>query len=78
MDSKYLRVPQDVSDLSYLENEKDRIGHRPHWVSRNNLFLMFSMVANAVLSLSLLMLLREKPTPTGFGERKQAISVTAD
>ena len=75
MDSKYLRVPQDASDLLCSENEKDRAGRQSSLVSRKNLILLLSVVANAILALSLVMMLREKPTPTGFGERKQEISV---
>lgn len=68
MDSKYLRVPQDASDLLYSENEREEIGHRSHLRSWKSLMLLFSVVINAVLSLSLVMVLREKPTPTNFGE----------
>lgn len=75
MDSKYLRVPQDASDLLYSENERDGIGHRPHLFSWKRLILLLSVVINAVLSLSLVMVLREKPTPTNFGEHEQAIHV---
>ena len=75
MDSKYLRVPQDASDLLCSENEKDRAGRQSSLVSCKNLTLLLSVVANAILALSLVMMLRERPTPTGFGERKQAVSV---
>ena len=73
MDSKYLRVPQDASDVLCSENEKDRSGRQFSLVSRTNLILLLSVAANAVLALSLIMMLREKPTPTGFGECKQAV-----
>ena len=74
MDSKYLRVPQDASDLLCSENERDQTS-RQSLISRKNLILLLSVVTNAILALSLVMILREKPTPTGFGERKQEISV---
>lgn len=75
MDSKYLRVPQDASDLLYSENERDGIGHRRHLYSWKSLILLLSVVINAALSLSLGMVLREKPTPSNFGEYEQAIHV---
>ena len=75
MDSKYLRVPQDASDLLCSEHEKDQTSRQSSVVSRKNLILLLSVVANAILALSLVMMLREKPTPTGFGECKQEISV---
>lgn len=75
MDSKYLRIPQDASDALCSENERDRAGRQSSLVSRTNLILLLSVAANAILALSLVMMLREKPTPTGFGERKQAVSV---
>ena len=74
MDSKYLRVPQDASDLLCSEKERDQTS-RQSLISRKNLILLLSVVANAILALWLVMILREKPTPTGFGERKQEISV---
>ena len=78
MDSKYLRVPQDASDFLCSENEKDRTGRESSLVSRTNLILLLSVAANAILALSLVMMLGEKPTPTGFGERKQAVCENAD
>ena len=75
MNLKYLRVPQDASDLLHTENEKDGIGDQPHLLSWKNLILLFSVVVNAVLCLSLATTMREKPTPTGFGEHNDAISV---
>ena len=75
MDSKYLRVPQDASDLLCSANEKNQIGRQSSLASRKNLILLLSVVANAILALSLVTMLREKPTPTGFGEGKQAVSV---
>lgn len=75
MNSKYLRVPQDASDLLYSENDRDGIGHRPHLFSWKSLILLLSVVINAVLSFSIVMALREKPTPTNFGEHEQAIHV---
>ena len=75
MDSKYLRVPQDASDLLCSENERDQTSRQSSLILRKNLILLLSVVANAILALWLVMVLREKPTPTGFGERKQEISV---
>ena len=75
MDSKYLRVPQDASDLLCPENEKKRFGRQSSLVSHKNLILLLSVGANAILALSLFVMLRETPTPTGFGEHKQAVSV---
>lgn len=68
MDSKYLRLPQDASDLLYSGNEKERNGHQPRLFSWRNLMLSLSLVVNIFLSVSLVLMLREKPTPTGFGE----------
>ena len=70
MNLKYLRLPQDGSDLLYQENEKERNGRQPQWLSRRNLMLSLSVVVNIFLSLSLVSMLREKPTPTGFGKHK--------
>ena len=75
MDPKYLRVPQDTSDLLCSDNEKDQTSRQSSVVSRKNLILLLSVVANAILALWLVIMLREQPMPTGFGERKQAISV---
>ena len=75
MDSRYLRLSQDASYLLYSENERDGTGHQPRLFSWKSLILLLSVVANAVLSLSLVMMLRENSTPTDFGEHEQAICV---
>lgn len=74
MDSKYLRLPQDGSELLYPENEKGANDSRPRVFLRKNLILSLSVLVNIILCLSLVLMLREKPTPNGFGERKLAIS----
>ena len=74
MNSKYLRLPQDVSDLLNSENEKGN-SHRPESVSWKNLIFSLSVVVNVFLSISVILVLREKPTPTGFGENRKAIRV---
>ena len=68
MDSKYLRLPQDGSDLLHPENEKGANDRRPNAISRKFLILMLSVLFNVILCLSLVLTLREKPTPNDFGE----------
>lgn len=68
MNSKYLRLPQDASNLLYSGNEKGGTSHRPQSFSRSTLILSLSSAANVFLFVWLLLLLREKPTPTSFGE----------
>ena len=75
MNSKYLRLSQDASDLFYSEDEKNGNGRRFHWFSWKSLVLLLSVVVNVVLSLPLVLTLREKPTPNGFGEHEQATHV---
>lgn len=75
MESKYLPLPQDASDLLDSGNEKEENGHRLHLRSWRNVMLSLSVVVNVMLSVSVVQLLREKPTPTGFGENRQAIHV---
>lgn len=74
MDSKYLRLPQDASDLLYSGNEKEGNGRRPRF-SWGKLILSLSVVVNIFLSVSVVLMLREKPTPTGFGENERSIRV---
>lgn len=74
MNSKYLRLPQDVSDPLNSENEKGD-SHRPESFSWRNLILSLSVVVNVFLAFSVILVLREKPTPTSFGENRQAIRV---
>ena len=65
MNSKYLRLPQDASDLFHSGNDKKGNSHRYHWRS---LILTLSLVVNIALCLSFVLMMREKPTPDGFGE----------
>lgn len=74
MDSKYLRLPQDVSDLLDSGNEKERNGRRPQLFLWRNLTVTLSLVVNIFLSVSVVLILREKPTPIGFGEDRQGSS----
>lgn len=73
MNSEYLRLPQDASDLFYSRNEKEGNDHRAQWASRKNLILLLSAVFNAVLCISFILMLKEKPTPIGFGEHILAL-----
>lgn len=73
MNPKYLPLPQDASDLFYAGNGKEGNGHRPRLLSWKNLILSLSVVTNVLLSVSVLMMPREEPTPTGFGEDIQAL-----
>ena len=72
MESKYLRLPQDASDLLDSRNEKDGNGHRPQLFLWRNLIFSLSAIVNVFLSISVVLMLREKPTATGFGENGQA------
>lgn len=69
MSSKYLRLPQDASDLLPSGNEKKGNSHQPHW---KNLILSLSLVVNIALCLSFVLMMREKHTPDGFGEHQLA------
>ena len=75
MNSKYLALPQDASDLLYSGNEKDGYGRRPQSSSWRSLVLSLSVVVNVFLSVTIMLMLREKPTPAGFGESRQAVRV---
>lgn len=75
MDSKYLRLPQDASDLLHSANKKEGDGHRLQLSLWKNLMLSVSVLVNVFLSTSVVLMLKEKPTPTGFGENKQTIRV---
>ena len=68
MNSKYLRLPQDASDSLILGNEKEGSSQRHQLFSWKCLIVSFSVVLNVVLSTSVVLMLRENPTPTGFGE----------
>ena len=72
MDSKYIRLPsQDASELLYDGNEKRGNGHRHRLSSTGNMVLLLSVVLNVVLSLSLVLMLRERSTPSGYGEHER-------
>ena len=73
MNSKYLRLPQDASDPLYSGNEKESNGRGSQPPSLRNLILWLSTVVNVLLSVSVLLVLREKPTPNDFGEDRQMI-----
>ena len=75
MKSHYLRLPQHSSDLLYARNEKEGNGQRPESLSWKNLIVSLSVVINVLLSVLLVLMLRDKPTPIGFGENRQAIFV---
>ncbi len=75
MNSKYLRLPQDASDLLGSGNEKESNGRRPQSFSWGNIMLSLSVAVNIFLSVFIILMLREKPTPTGFGEHEVEIRV---
>ena len=75
MNSKYLRLPQDASDSLISGNEKEGGGHRHQILSWKYLMISFSVVLNCFLSTSVILMLREKPTPIGFGENRSGICV---
>ena len=75
MNSKYSRLPQDASDSLNSENEKKGSGHRHQLFPWKHLIVSLSVVLNVVLSASVVLMMREKPTPTGFGEHRSAICV---
>lgn len=68
MNSKYLRLPQDASDSPNPGNEKEGSSQRHQLFSWNCLIISFSVVLNVVLSATIVLMLMENPTPTGFGE----------
>lgn len=68
MNSKYLRLPQDASDLPYSGNEKEGNGQRPQLFLWRHLILSLSVVVNVLLFLPVFVMLKEKPTPTGFAK----------
>ena len=76
MNPKYLRLPQDASDLFLLGNEKGGNDHRPRLISWKNLILSLSVVINVFLSVSAVLMLRERPTPIGFGKNRQVTHVS--
>ena len=78
MNSKYLRLPQDASDSLNTGNEKEGNGHRPQVFSRKHLIVSLPVFLNVVLSVLVVLMLREKPTPTGFGEHRRAICVSGN
>ena len=73
MNSKYLRLPQEASDSIYTEKEKEGSGHGIRLLSSKNMILSLSVAANVILFLSIVLMLREKPTPSGFGKSGEAI-----
>lgn len=72
MNSKYLRLPQDASDLPYSGNEKEGNGQRPQLFLWRHLILSLSVVVNVLLFLPVFVMLKEKPTPTGFGMERHS------
>ena len=75
MNSQYFRLPQDASDLLYSGNEKEGDGHRRQSPSWRHMILSLSVVVNVLLIVTLLMMLKEKPTPTEFGKNSLASRV---
>lgn len=75
MNSKYLRLPQDASDSLSSGNEKVGSGYRHQILSWKHLIISLSVVLNVVLSASVVLMMREKPSPTGFGEHRDSICV---
>ena len=75
MNSKYLRLSQESSDLLYAGDEKERDGIPRPWFSWRSLILSVSVFVNIFLSTSALWTIRDKPTPTGYGENREALHV---
>ena len=75
MNSKYLRLSQESLDLLYAGDEKQRDGIPRQWLSWRSLILSVSVFVNIFLSTSALWTLRDKPTPTGYGENREALRV---
>lgn len=75
MTLKYFRLPQDASDPLHLGNEKEENVHQHQSFSWKSLILSLLAVVNFSLTVSIIVMLREKPTPDGFGETRQAIRV---
>ena len=75
MNSKYLRLSQESSDLLYAGDEKERDGIPRQWFSWKSLILSVSVLVNIFLATSALWTTRDKPTPTGYGENREALLV---
>ena len=80
MNSKYLRLSQDSADLLYAGDEKERDGNSRQWFSWRSLILSVSVFVNIFLSTSALLTIRDKSTPTGYGENREAsvVKLAAD
>ncbi|CAF9913893.1 hypothetical protein IMSHALPRED_001472 [Imshaugia aleurites] len=68
MTLKYFRLPQDASDPLHLGNEKEENVHQHQSFSWKSLILSLLAVVNFSLTVSIIVMLREKPTPDGFAK----------
>lgn len=68
MNSKYLRLSQESSDLLYAGDEKERDVIPRQWFPWRSLILSLSVIVNIFLCTSALWTIRDKPTPTGYAK----------